>query len=88
MLLELNLTINTLLFAVLVGVGIFLIFRTPKIISKLIINSIVGIIAILSLNFAFNAGIPLKIYVLITTALFGIPAVVMFLILKMFGVSL
>ncbi len=43
--------------------------------------------AIFVLNHFFNLGIPLsKLYIIIPTALFGLPAVGTFVILKFFGV--
>ncbi len=87
MLFELNITRDILVIALLIGVAVITIFKIPKIILKLITNSIVGIIAILALTYVFNVGIPLKTYVLIATALFGLPAVVIFSLLKVFGVA-
>lgn len=76
----------------LIALVIFIIFKIGKSILKLIFgiiaNSILGIIAIFALNYFFNLGIPLKIYTLIATALFGLPAVGTFVILRFFGVAL
>ncbi len=83
-----NVTIGTIILAVLVVIGIFILSKIGKLLLKLILNSVVGIIAILALDYIFNTGIPLKLYVIIATALFGIPAVGVFLILRLFGIPL
>jgi len=75
---------------VLIGVVLFVIFKLGKGIMKLLFgivaNSILGLIAIFALNYFFNIGIPIHLYTLIPTALFGLPAVGTFVILKFFGV--
>lgn len=79
----------------LIAVVIYIIFKVGKSIAKLvlgiIINSILGVIAIFALNYFFNLGIPLglnHLEVLIPTALFGLPAVGTFVILRFFHVAL
>ncbi|MDE1870801.1 MAG: pro-sigmaK processing inhibitor BofA family protein [Candidatus Micrarchaeota archaeon] len=74
----------------LIAVVLFVIFKVGKSILKLIfgliINSILGIIAIFALNYFFRMGIPLELATLIPTALFGLPAVGTFVILRFFGI--
>ena len=52
----------------------------------IIANSILGLAAIFALNYFFNFQIPIHLYTLIPSALFGLPAVGTFVILKFFGV--
>ncbi len=74
----------------LIALVIFIIFKVGKSILKLVFgliaNTILGFIAIFALNFLFNLGIPIHIYTIIVTALFGLPAVGTLVILKFFGV--
>lgn len=85
-------TISGIILVILIAVGIWIVLRifrhVLKIIFGVIINSIVGVLAVLGLNLFLNIGIPLKAYTLIPVALFGIPAVATFLILRLFGVAL
>ncbi len=75
----------------LIGIVLFVILKLGKGILRfifgIIANSILGLIAIFALNYFFGLGIPLQqLYVLIPTALFGLPAVGTFVILRFFGV--
>ena len=73
----------------LIAVVVFVIFkiggRILKLFFGIIANSILGIIAIFLVDYFFHMGIPLVIYTLIPTALFGLPAVGTLIILKFFG---
>lgn len=81
---------------ILLGVGILaiiiIILKLAKSILKLvagiIINSILGFFAIFLLNAAFNLGIPFSIPIIVSTAIFGLPAVGTLAILKLAHVSL
>ena len=57
-----------------------------KWIFGIIINSILGFVAIFLLNYFFDVGLPVNLGVIIATALFGLPAVGTMLILKLAGV--
>ena len=88
-----NTLISEVILIVLIGIVLFIIFKMGRGILKLlfgiIINSVLGIIAIFALNYFFNLGIPItQLFVLIPTALFGLPAVGTFVILRFFGVAL
>lgn len=86
MLLGFNIPVTTIVLAIIIVIGIIILSRIGKLLLKLILNSVVGLAAIFALDYVFNAGIPLKLYVIITTALFGIPAVGVFVVLRFFGV--
>ncbi len=84
-----NTLIGELILVALIAVVLFIIFKIGKSILKLIfgiiINSILGLVAIFALNYFFHLGIPVQAYTLIPTALFGLPAVGTFVILRFFG---
>lgn len=81
--------IGEIILIALIAVVLFIVFTIGKTILKLIFgilaNSILGLIAIFALNYFFNLGIPIHLYTLIPTALFGLPAVGTFVILRFFG---
>ena len=77
---------------VIIGILLFLIFRVGKSLLKLlfglIINSILGLIAIFAVDYIFKMQIPIKIPILVATMIFGLPAVGTFVILRLFGIPL
>ena len=82
--------ISEILLIVLIAAVLFTIFKLGKFIFKivfgLVANSILGLISIFVLNLVFGISIPITSYTIIPTALFGLPAVGTFVILKFFGV--
>ena len=75
----------------IIALVLFIIFTIGKGILKVIFgiiaNSILGLVAIFVLNYFFNLAIPIQqLYILIPTALFGLPAVGTIVIFKFFGV--
>lgn len=84
-----NTFIGEIILIVLIGIVLLIVFKIGKLFLKLIfgiiINSVLGLIAIFALNYFFNVGIPIAAYTLIPTALFGLPAVGTFVILRFFG---
>jgi len=85
-------TINLVEYAVVALVILALIYIVLKIGKNLlkwvfgvIINSILGFIAIFLLNYVFAINLPFTLPVIIATALFGLPAVGTLLILKLAG---
>ncbi|MCL4389365.1 pro-sigmaK processing inhibitor BofA family protein [Candidatus Marsarchaeota archaeon] len=83
---------SEIVLAVLIALVLFIIFKIGKFILKIIfgiiINSVVGIIAILALDYIFGLGIPIEIATMVPTALFGLPAVGTIIILKFLGVPI
>ncbi len=81
--------LSEIVLVALIAVVLFVIFKIGGKVLKLffgiIANSILGVIAIFLVNYLFHMGIPLVIYTLIPTALFGLPAVGTLIILKFFG---
>ena len=81
--------LSEIVLAFLIAVVLFIIFKIGKKILKLvfgiIINSILGVIAFLALNYLFGMEIPIELATMVPTALFGLPAVGTLIILKLFG---
>ena len=76
----------------MIGVVLLVVFMLGRKILKLVFgiiaNSILGLISIFVLNMVLNIGIPIKVYTMAATAIFGLPAVGTFVILKLAGVPL
>jgi hypothetical protein len=74
----------------LIGVVLLVMLKmgkgVKKVVGAIVVNSVLGVAAIFTLNYFFNTGIPVHLYTLIPTALFGLPAVGTFIIFKFFGV--
>jgi inhibitor of the pro-sigma K processing machinery len=64
---------------------LYLLFRFG---IKLLINSIVGLIVIFAIDYLFGFGLIITLPVVIVVALFGLPAVVVLVILKFFGIMI
>ena len=80
--------VSELILAALIAVVLFIIFKLGKLLVGIIVNSIVGLIAIVLLDYVFNIGIPIAWVTMIPTALFGLPAVAVLVILRLFGIPL
>lgn len=84
--------VSEIILVALIAAVLFVIFKIGKgilkIIFGIIINSIVGVVAILALNYIFDMGIPIGVATMLPTALFGLPAVGTLIILKFFGIPI
>ncbi len=82
--------IGEILVIALIALVLYVIYTVGKSLGKIligiIINSVLGIAAIFVLNYVFYMGIPLQLYTIIPTVLFGLPAVGTFVIFRFFGV--
>ncbi len=67
---------------------LFVIFKFGNIILGLILNSVLGLIAIYLVNVFFNLGIAYNLITLIVVAIFGLPVVAIIIILKLIGISI
>ena len=67
---------------------LFIILKLGKVLVGLIINSILGLIAIYLVNVLFNLGIMYNLLTWIVVAIFGLPAVAAIIILKLIGISI
>lgn len=78
-----------ILLAILAVVLIYIILilgrSLVKFIIGLIVNTVLGVIALLLLDFVFSFGIPLTLPILAATALFGLPGVGAIALLKLLG---
>ena len=69
-------------------VVLYIILKLGKLFIGLILNSIIGLIAIYLLNSLFGLGIAYNWIVIIVVAIFGLPAVAVIVILKFLGIML
>lgn len=67
---------------------LFVILKLGNVILGLILNSILGLIAIYLVNSLFNLGIAYNLITIIVVAIFGLPAVAVIIILKLVGISI
>jgi inhibitor of the pro-sigma K processing machinery len=67
---------------------LFIILKLGKLLFGLIINSILGLIAIYLVNSIFGLGIIYNLLTIIVVAIFGLPAVAVIIILKIIGISI
>ncbi|HUY69999.1 MAG TPA: pro-sigmaK processing inhibitor BofA family protein [Candidatus Baltobacteraceae bacterium] len=81
-----------LILVVFIAVVLLIVFMLGKKILKLVFgiiaNSVLGLISIFILNMVLNIGIPIKVYTMVAAAVFGLPAVGTFVILRLAGVPL
>ncbi len=71
---------------------LFVVFRLGKFMFQIavgfVINSVLGVVAILVVNYVFLLGIPLSLPIIASTVIFGLPAVGALIILKLGGIAL
>ncbi len=86
----LQITMGTILAELLIAIAIvaivFIVFSLGRLLIGLLANSVLGLISIYLLNVIFGLGIPYSWPVIIATAIFGLPAVFVIVILKLGGV--
>ena len=84
--------ISEILIILAIALVVFIVFKVGKFLLKVIFgiiaNSIMGFVVIFVVNYIFALGIPYSLPILISTALFGLPAVGTIIILKLMGVAL
>jgi SigmaK-factor processing regulatory protein BofA len=69
-------------------VVLYVILKFGGIIIGLVLNSVLGLIAIYLVNVIFNLGIIYNLLTLIVVAIFGLPAVGVIILLKLIGISI
>jgi len=67
---------------------LFIILKLGKLILGLILNSILGLIAIFAVNYLFNLGIMYNILTVIVVAITGLPGAAVIILLKLIGISI
>ncbi len=77
--------VSEILVVIAIILVVFIIFRLGKFLLGLLVNSILGLIAIFLLNAIFGLAIPITLAVIVATAIFGLPAVFVLVILKLGG---
>lgn len=88
----LSITINSIASELLIIAAIllvlFIIFKIGNLIVGVILNSVLGLIAIYVLNSFFNLGIVYNLLTIIIVAITGLPGLAIIIILKLLGVSI
>ncbi len=81
--------ISSIVIVLSIAFVVFLVFKLGRFAVKLlvgiVVNSILGFVTILLLDYFLNIGIPFSLPVLISTALFGLPGVGTMVVFKLFG---
>ncbi len=80
---------EAVLLALIVAVllGVFLIGRfLLRIVSGLIINAILGVVSLFALNALFGIGITITPLIVLAAAIFGLPGMVVIIILHFLGI--
>lgn len=67
---------------------LFIILKLGKLILGLILNSILGLLAIYLVNYLFNLGIAYNILTIIVVAITGIPGAAIIILLKLVGIGI
>ncbi len=67
---------------------LYIIIRGGGFILGLIVNSVLGLIAIVLVNAIFGLGIVFNLLTWIIVALFGLPAVLIIILLKLIGIPI
>jgi hypothetical protein len=67
---------------------LYIILKLGKLLIGLILNSILGLIAIYLVNTIFGLGIVYNLLTIIVVAIFGLPAVAVIIILKLIGIAI
>jgi len=67
---------------------LYIIIRGGGFILGLIVNSVLGLIAIVVVNAIFGLGIVFNLLTWIIVALFGLPAVLIIILLKLIGIPI
>ena len=67
---------------------LFIILKLGKLILGLILNSILGLLAIFAVNYVFNMGIAYNLLTIIVVAITGIPGAVVIILLKLVGIPI
>ncbi len=80
--------ISEILIIAAILVVLFIILKLGNVIIGLILNSILGLIAIYLVNSLFNLGIVYDLLTWIVVAILGLPAVAVIIILKLLGISI
>ncbi len=79
-------SIVVLVFLIAVIVGLIYLFG--RLLAGLVINTILGLISIYAVNIIFGLGITITTITLILVAIFGVPAILIIVILKIVGITL
>jgi len=79
--------ISEIVLVIAIFLVLFIIFKLGRSIFGLLTNSVLGLISIFVINAIFGIGIPINWVTIIATALFGLPAVAVMVLLKLLGIG-
>jgi hypothetical protein len=80
--------LSELLIIAAILVVLYVILKLGKLIIGLILNSILGIVAIFLVNSIFSLGIAINLLTIILLAIFGLPAAGLIIVLKLLGIQI
>ncbi|MCL5430092.1 MAG: transcriptional regulator [Candidatus Marsarchaeota archaeon] len=82
--------VSEIILIILAFAVVFVIFKIGKflfkIVAGLIINSVLGLISIFALNTFLGLGITMTFWLWVAVAIFGLPAVIVIVILHLMGI--
>ena len=73
---------------VLIAAIVGIIFFLGRMLAGLVVNSILGLIAIFAVGVLFGISITINVITLIVVAIFGLPAVLIIILLKLIGIAI
>jgi hypothetical protein len=69
-------------------VVLFIILKLGRLVIGLILNSILGLVAIWAVNYLFNLAIAYNLLTIIVVAITGLPGAAVIILLKLVGISI
>ena len=76
-----------LLVVVEIAIVLLVVYVIGKLFFGLLLNTILGLLTLFLVNYFFAISISIHIITLIAIAIFGVPGVLVLLLLKIFGIS-
>ncbi|MGC8649187.1 MAG: pro-sigmaK processing inhibitor BofA family protein [Candidatus Micrarchaeia archaeon] len=83
-----NPILDFIVIVIIAAIALFIFLKLGSIIVKLIVNVIIGFITLYGINLFLGLGITFILPTIIIVALFGLPGVIILVILKLFGYNI
>jgi hypothetical protein len=80
--------ISEIILIMAILIVLFIIFKLGKLVLGMILNSILGLLAIFIVNYLFNLGIVYNLLTIIVVAITGIPGAIVIILLKLVGIPI
>ncbi len=80
--------ISVVVLLVLIFFVIGIIFFIGRVVSGLAVNSVLGLVSIWAVNMFFGLGIGINLLTIVVVAVFGLPAVLILVVLKLLGIQI